>query len=120
MKLYALAGCGARKRTEREYSHLKKQYESRAKTTMPNSETGQKIAGKVVAKPFRQNVGTSEIFERDGHPYFRANKEAKAMQLSAVKHYGMKPVKDIYLDERKLTKYKSRDTDFNEIGRAHV
>lgn len=105
--------CSARKRTEREYSHLKKQYESRAKTTMPNSETGQKIAGKVVAKPFRQNVGTSEIFERDGHPYFQANKEAKAMQLSAVKHYGMKPVKDIYLDERKLSKYKNQDTDFN-------
>lgn len=107
--------CSARKRTEREYSHLKKQYESRAKIAMPDSETGQKIAGKVVAKPFRQNVGTSEIFERDGHPYFRANKEAKAMQLSAVKHYGMKPVKDIYLDERKLSKYKSQDTDFNEF-----
>lgn len=105
--------CTVRKHTEREYNHLKKQYESRARSSMPDSETGQKIAGKVVAKPFRHNVGTSEIFEWDGHPYFRANKEAKAMQLSAVKHYGMKPVKDIYLDERKLTKYKSGDTDFN-------
>lgn len=112
--------CTGRKHTEREYQHLKSGYESRTKTSMPDSETGQKIAGKVVAKPFRHNVGTTEIFERDGHPYFKANAEAKALQLSAVKNYGMKPVKEIYSYPKKLSHYKKEitsETDYREYWR---
>lgn len=107
--------CTTRKRTEREYEHLLKNYKGHYKSPMPDSDTAQKIAGKVVAKPFRQNVGTAEIFERDGHPYFRANKEAKEMQLSAVKNYGMKPAKDIYLSDKKLSRYKGEVKDENDF-----
>lgn len=89
--------CVARKRTEREF-------DTRRKVT--GSDEAQKLAGKVVAKPFRHNVGTSEIIDRDGHPYFKANADAKEMQLSATKHYGMKPAKDLYMDSRNLSSYK--------------
>ena len=98
--------CSTRKRSEREYERKKQRYESQNREALPNSSQAQKIAGKVVAKPFRHNVGTTEIFDRDGHPYFKANPSAKEMQLSAVKHYGMKPVKQIYMDNRNLSVYK--------------
>lgn len=103
--------CTVRKRTRREYEHLKKNYENRTRTRMPEGGEAQRIAGQVVAKPFRHNVGTSEIFDRSGHPYFRANRKAKEMQLSAVKHYGMKSVKDIYDDAKKLSAYKKEIAD---------
>lgn len=101
--------CSTRKRTEREYAG------SRNREALPDSEQAQKIAGKVVAKPFRHNVGTTEVFDRDGHPYFKANAGAREMQLSAVKNYGMKPVKEIYLDTRNLSRYKGEiknESDF--------
>lgn len=40
----------------------------------------------------RQMKKTGEVFERDGHPYFRASKAARDMQLSATRNYGMPPV----------------------------
>ncbi|MCB6971837.1 MULTISPECIES: phage head morphogenesis protein [Butyricimonas] len=98
--------CSTRKRSEREYEQKKQRHESRNRESLPDSEQAQKIAGKVVAKPFRHNVGTSEIFDKDGHPYFKANAKAKAVQLAAVKNYGMKPVKEIYGDVRNLSRYK--------------
>ena len=98
--------CSTRKRSEREYEQKKQRHESRNRESLPDSEQAQKIAGKVVAKPFRHNVGTSEIFDKDGHPYFKANAKAKAVQLAAVKNYGMKPVKEIYGGVRNLSRYK--------------
>lgn len=98
--------CSTRKRSEREYEQKKQRHESRNRESLPDSEQAQKIAGKVVAKPFRHNVGTSEIFDKDGHPYFKANAKANAVQLAAVKNYGMKPVKEIYGDVRNLSRYK--------------
>lgn len=98
--------CSARKRTEREFQRRKR---------ITGSDEAQKLAGKVVAKPFRHNVGTSEVFDRDGHPYFKANPDAKALQLSAVKNYGMKPTKDIYLDSRNLSGYKKNIRDKNSF-----
>lgn len=109
--------CSVRKCTERDYEHRQKNYEGRSKSPMPTSEEAQKIAGKVVAKPFRHNVGKTEVFERDGHPYFKANAQAKEMQLSAVKNYGMKPAKEIYADSRNLSKYKKEignEKDYRE------
>lgn len=109
--------CSTRKLTERLYEHQKANYQGKNKSPMPTSEEAQKIAGKVVAKPFRHNVGTAEIFERDGHPYFKANAQAKEMQLSAVKNYGMKPAKEIYADSRNLSKYKKEignEKDYRE------
>lgn len=108
--------CTTRKRTEREYERRLQNG-----TPPPDSEEAQQRAGKVVAKPFRHNVGKSEIFERDGHPYFKANKDAKALQLSAVKNYGMKPVKDIYKNEQKLSSYKGSIKDvesFNDLWQS--
>jgi len=96
--------CSTRKFTEREYEHRKGRNNGENITT--DSEEAQKLAGKCVAKPFRHNVGTSEIIDRDGHPYFKANRDAKEMQLSAVKNYGMKPVKKIYDNTDNLSKYK--------------
>ncbi|MEG1573401.1 MAG: phage minor head protein, partial [Bacteroidales bacterium] len=98
--------CATRKLSDREAEHKSEAYKGKEKMEMPNSETAQKMAGKVVAKPFRHNVGTTEIFERDGHPYFKANKEAKEMQLSAVKNYGMKKVEEIYNHPSRLSPYK--------------
>lgn len=98
--------CSTRKRSEREYEQKKQRYESRNRESLPDSEQAQIIAGKVVAKPFRHNVGTTGVFDKDGHPYFKANAKAKAVQLAAVKNYGMKPVKEIYGDVRNLSRYK--------------
>jgi SPP1 gp7 family putative phage head morphogenesis protein len=96
--------CSTRKLTERQYEHRKNR--ENGKNTTTDSEDAQKTAGRCVPKPFRHNVGTSEIIDRDGHPYFKAGKDAKEMQLSATKHYGMKPVKKMYEDTEKLAKYK--------------
>lgn len=95
--------CSTRKLTQREYQS---RMEHNKGTTCTDSEEAQKKAGKVVAKPFRHNVGKTEIFDRQGHPYFKANQDAKEMQLSAVKNYGMKPVKKIYEHGGNLSKYK--------------
>ena len=95
--------CSTRKLTERQYEHQKSR--GNGKNTATGSEEAQKMGGKCVAKPFRHNVGTSEIFDRNGHPYFKASKDAKEMQLSAVKNYGMKPVKKIYDNADNLSKY---------------
>lgn len=102
--------CSTRKRTEREYNRKAAHY-TLSGDSLLDSEAAQKKAGKVVAKPFRHNVGTSEVFERDGHPYFKANKDAKEQQLSAVKNYGMKSVKDVYKGENRLSRYKASITD---------
>ncbi len=104
--------CTTRKRTEREYTRRQENG-----TPPVDSEEAQKRAGQVIAKPFRHNVGKSEIFERDGHPYFKASREAREMQLSAVKHYGMKPVKDIYQKEDRLSVYKGSIQDIEEYNR---
>nr|DAN20558.1 MAG TPA: minor capsid component [Caudoviricetes sp.] len=97
--------CSTRRRTFREYQHALEQYRGKHKTDMPGSEDAIKTAGKEVAKPFRHNVGTGSIFQKDGHPYFKANEAAKEGQLSAVKNYGMKPVKKIYEYEKRLSRY---------------
>jgi SPP1 gp7 family putative phage head morphogenesis protein len=113
--------CSVRKLTEREYSRKVDSYRERNREPLPDSETGQRMAGKVVAKPFRHNVGTSEIFERDGHPYFKAHEGAREMQLSAVKNYGMKPVKEIYTNTRKLSRYENgihSEEDYREHWEA--
>ncbi len=112
--------CTVRKCTEREYAHKTGNYASRAKTPMPSSEDAQRMGGKVVAKPFRHNVGKSRIIFEDGHPYFQANADAKALQLSAVKNYGMKPVKEIYGHPKKLSGYKQEirtEEDYREYWR---
>lgn len=108
--------CTTRKRTEREYAAKSDQYRQRGMSDKLDSGESQKRAGKVVAKPFRHNVGTSEVFERSGHPYFKANKDAKDMQLSAVKNYGMKPVKDIYKNEQKLSGYRGSIKDLKDFN----
>lgn len=110
--------CSVRKITEREYDRKTENYEYRDMGDYLDSEHAQKVAGKVVAKPFRHNVGTSEVFERDEHPYFKANKDAKEVQLHAVKNYDMKSAKEIYEDERRLAKYKrtlQNDSDYFEF-----
>lgn len=112
--------CFVRARTEREYKHQLANYSGHHKEVMPSSEDAQKMAGKVVAKPFRHNVGKSRIVFEDNHPYFKANAEARSLQLSAVKNYGMKPVKEIYGNPRKLSRYKKEitsETDYQEYWR---
>ena len=112
--------CTVRKCTEREYTRKTGNYESRTKTPMPSSGDAQRIGGKVVAKPFRHNVGKSRIVFEDGHPYFQANADAKVLQLSAVKNYGMKPVKEIYGHPKKLSGYKQEihtEDDYREYWR---
>lgn len=112
--------CTVRKCSEREYNHKMKGYKEREKAPMPSSEDAQKMAGKVVAKPFRHNVGKSRIVFEDNHPYFMANAEARALQLSAVRNYGMKPVKEIYGNPKKLSRYKKEITsemDYREYWR---
>ena len=109
--------CSVRKHTEREYNHKKKDYEGKNRTAMPNSEDAQKIAGKVVAKPFRHNVGKAKIVFEDKHPYFQANPDARKQQLSAVKNYGMSSVKQIYNSPKKLSPYKQEiqtEKDYRE------
>ncbi|MGL5683600.1 MAG: phage minor head protein [Marinifilaceae bacterium] len=109
--------CFTRKLTEREAEHRTKAYNTRTSEPMPDSDQAQRIAGKVVPKQFRHNVGTTEVFTTDSHPYFKANADAKTHQLSAVKNYGMKSGKAIYNSDKKLAKYKheinSKD-DFNQ------
>lgn len=108
--------CSGRKCTERDYRHKVTNY----KGSLPSSEDAQKMGGKVVAKPFRHNVGKSRIVFEAGHPYFKANDDAKALQLSAVKNYGMKPVKEIYGYPKKLSHYKKEitsETDYREYWR---
>lgn len=113
--------CTVRKCTEREYNHKSAGYKSRKKSPMPSSEEAQKMGGKAVAKPFRHNVGKSRIIFEDGHPYFKTKADAKALQLSAVKNYGMKPVKEIYADPDKLAAYKkgiATEADYREYWRT--
>lgn len=113
--------CTARKCTGREYANKVKNYRGREKTPLPSSGEAQRMAGKVVAKPFRHNVGKSKIVFEDGHPYFKANADAKALQLSAVKNYGMKPVKEIYTNSRNLSAYKREirsEEDYREYWRV--
>ncbi|OAV64241.1 phage head morphogenesis protein, SPP1 gp7 family [Bacteroidales bacterium Barb6XT] len=98
--------CSTRKLTQRMYDSRVKVYEQKGTSDLTDSEMSQKRAGEVVAKPFRRNVGTSEIFDRNGHPYFKANRDAREMQLSAVKNYGMKLVKDICDSKISLSKYR--------------
>lgn len=109
--------CSARKRTEREANHGKSNYKGRSGESMPDSELAQRIAGKVVDKPFRHNCGTSEIFQENGHPYYKACPTDSPKQLSAVRHYGMKPVENIYEYPDKLAPYRGSiktKEDFNQ------
>lgn len=96
--------CTVQKLTERDYNHQKPK-------DQPNSETAQKIAGKTTPKEFRNNVGTSEVFTKDGHPYYKASKDAAEKQLSATKHYGMRTSVEVYNNPSKLASYKGSITD---------
>lgn len=96
--------CYVRRLTEREAEHRRRQAESRGRE-LPDEETAQKIGGRAADKQWRHNVGTSEIFERDGHPYFRSSKAARDMQLSATRNYGMPSVERIYDRPAWLSKY---------------
>ena len=108
--------CFVRKLTQRMADHAVEQYNSRRPSDpMPDSDEAQRMAGKCVAKPFRHNVGTSEIFERDGHPYFKASKEAGELQLSAVKNYGMHTLVEIYNNPSRLAAYKGSITNEEEL-----
>lgn len=105
--------CSTRKLTERTAAHARQQY----KGEMPDSGTAQKMAGRSVDKMFRHNVGTTGVAFSDAHPYFKANADAKAMQLSAVKNYGMRPAKEIYTFPSRLAKYKggiTTQTEYNQ------
>lgn len=95
--------CYVRRHTERNADHRRAQYEARH-GQMPDSDMAQKIGSKAADKLWRHNVGTSGVFDT-GHPYFRASKAARDMQLSAVRNYGMKPVARIYDSPGKLAKY---------------
>jgi SPP1 gp7 family putative phage head morphogenesis protein len=91
--------CSVRQLSERDYAHQKPK-------DQPSSDQAQKMAGKTTPKEFRNNVGTSEVFTKDGHPYYKASKDAAEKQLSATKHYGMRTVDEIYGYPAKLAKYK--------------
>lgn len=93
--------CTVRKHTDREYNHLVE----RKRRTITDSETAQKIGGGSVKKTFRHNVGTSYIFDKNEHPYYKANAAAKAEQMTATKHYGMKSIEQIYQKPQKLADY---------------
>ena len=104
--------CRVQKRTEREYDRMKKRLEGDdARWKLDNTEARKK-AGACVKKEFRHNAGTSYIFSKDDHPYYKANAAAKAEQMIATKHYGLLSLKDIYAPEDKkntkkdLAKYK--------------
>lgn len=100
--------CSTRSHTERTANHAISKYKGK----MPESEEAQKMAGKVVAKPFRHNTGAAQmVFSPDKHPYFKENADAKALQLSAVKNYGMKPAKVIYDNNQQLSHYSGDITD---------
>lgn len=87
--------CSTRRLTQREAEHRTRQYENRTGTPMPSSDTAQKRGGQATDKIWRHNVGTSEVIDTS-HPYFRASKAAKELQLGAVRNYGMRPVASIY------------------------
>jgi hypothetical protein len=76
------------------------------KGTLTSSDEAMKVGGHAVDKVWRHNVGTSEIFEKDGSAYFKASPAAAEKQLSAVKHYGMKPARVIYGNPSQLATYK--------------
>ncbi len=93
--------CTVKKHTDRKYNHLV----DRKRRTITDSETAQKIGGGSVKKTFRHNVGTSYIFDKNEHPYYKANAAAKAEQMTATKHYGMKSIEQIYQKPKKLADY---------------
>lgn len=93
--------CMVKKRTTREYEQIV----NSGKNKITDGEEASKIGGKNVKKGFRHNVGTSYIFDKDDHPYFKANAAAKDEQMSATKHYGLKSVEHIYSNPEKLSKY---------------
>ncbi|MDE5575493.1 MAG: phage head morphogenesis protein [Bacteroidales bacterium] len=95
--------CTVRKRTAREYDHLVGRGGRTRRIT--DSDTAMITGGKNVPKTFRQNVGTSYIFDKDDHPYYKANAAAKAEQMTATKHYGMKSIEQIYQEPKKLADY---------------
>lgn len=88
--------CTTRRLTARQADRMKK----------IDSETAQKIGGRATTKMWRRNVGTSEVFSPDAHPYFRASERAKISQLSAVKDYGMPSVERIYSRPSRLSQYR--------------
>lgn len=95
--------CTVQKRTEREYEHLTKRGGESIHIT--DSTEAMKMGGGNVNKAFRHNVGTSYIFDKDGHPYYKANAAAKAEQMTATKHYGMRSIKQIYQRTDRLAGY---------------
>lgn len=97
--------CTVQKRTEREYEHLTGRGGERRRIT--DSDTAMIAGGNNVTKTFRHNVGTSYIFDKDDHPYYRANAAAKDEQMTAIRHYGMESVEQIYLRPDKLATYKN-------------
>jgi len=96
--------CTVQKLSERDYNHQKPK-------DQPDSEQAQKIAGKTTPKEFRNNVGTSEVFTKDGHPYYKASKDAAEKQLSATKHYGMRTSVEVYNNPSKLASYQGSITN---------
>lgn len=98
--------CSVQKRTEREYDRLKKRMErdENERWKMDGTEASKK-AGRHVEKKFRHNVGTSYIFDKDDHPYYKAHAAARNEQLTATKHYGMKTISQIYENPGKLASY---------------
>ena len=113
--------------TEREYEHLTGRGGNKRRIT--DSDTAMIAGGNNVTKTFRHNVGTSYIFDKDDHPYYRANAAAKDEQMTAVRHYGMESVEQIYLRPDKLATYKNAietkedydafwDTMENQYGEA--
>lgn len=98
--------CFVRKLTARDARHKTNDYNRKnPNSPMPDSDLAQKTAGSQIAKPFRRNVGTTVIFDKDGHPYFKHHPDGKSYQLSAVKHYGLKKTNEIYSGGN-LAKYK--------------
>jgi SPP1 gp7 family putative phage head morphogenesis protein len=93
--------CYVRKLTQRLYEEMAKK-----KGMLTSSDEAMKVGGHAVDKAWRHNVGTSEIFEKDGSAYFKASPAAAEKQLSAVKNYGMKPAKVIYGNPSQLSAYK--------------
>lgn len=93
--------CSTRKLTAREAEHYLKQY----KGSPPSGSTAAKMAEQGTPKLFRQNVGKSELFSEDEHPYYRGLPGAKAAQLSAVDNYGMSSAKQIYAKGSGLETY---------------
>lgn len=93
--------CYVRKLTQRLYEDMVKR-----RGTLTSSDEAMKVGGHAVDKAWRHNVGTSEIFEKDGSAYFKSSPAAAEKQLSAVKNYGMKPARVIYGNPSQLASYK--------------